>query len=239
MASRKKTAPSPAEQPAAEPFFSEEPPPAPAGAPVSSPKPMAGARRRQQAEETASTSSLAGLRPVRVQPGEARLTADALISPEITGDARKALAADIERIRKMRKPFGSMSQKLAYPQIPGYHIHWFSDEPGRVDEAENNGWAKVLDKTGKAVKRVVGRSRDGKALDGYLMKLPEIFWQEDMAARHDAAKARIDEIKRKPFRAKPGQAQRSDAGKFYDPHEDGSGVVQESTSLMRSPAGAM
>jgi len=213
MASKKKAAP--------ESFFD-------ANAGTAPPPPAPPPARKPAARKT-STTQLQGLRPMRVQPSQPAPTADAQMSPQID---RKALAADIERIRKTRKPFGSMTQKLAYPQIPGYHIHWFSDDPGRVEEAENNGWAHVLDKTGQPVKRVVGRGRDGRALDGFLMKLPQIFWDEDMAYRHDAAQARIDEIKKAPFRAKPGQAQRSDAGKFYSPKEEG--VVQMTDTLSRS-----
>lgn len=156
-------------------------------------------------------------------------TADASISPEV--DARKALASDIARIRSIRKPFGTMMQKLARPKKPGYHTHWFSDEPGRVDEAKSNGWAHRLDKEGKPVKRVVGRGRDSMALYGYAMDLPMIFWEEDMQARHDAAQARLDEIKKTPFRSKPGQAKAADQGKFYSPTE--APVVQMSESLVR------
>ena len=166
---------------------------------------------------------------VRVDRAKEHLTADAQISD---ADNRKMLAADIERIRKMRKPFGAMTQKLAIAGRAGYHRHWFNDDPGRVDEARNNGWAHVT-KNGEPVKRVVGRGRDNGALYAYCMELPTIFWQEDMQARHDAAQARIDEIRKTPFRAPPGMAQRSDAGKFYDPTE--SGVVKIKQTMARAP----
>lgn len=159
-------------------------------------------------------------------------TADAKIAPEL--QERQLLKADIERIRKIRKPFGSMTQKLALPGINGYHQHWFNDDPGRVEEATANGWAHVMGKDGKPVKRVVGRGRDSAALYAYAMKLPIIFWQEDLNARHDAAQARIDEVRKKPFRAKPGQAEKSDAGKFYSPNEDGE-VVHMKTTRARIP----
>ena len=212
-----------------EPFFTEAET-APAPAPDKRAAAVKSAPQTKKAPRAASKAEEAFRLPMRVDPDASAPTADAQMSPEVD---RKTLAADIERIRSIRKPFGSMTQKLAYAPIPGYHIHWFSDDPGRVEEAENNGWAHVLDKkSGQPVKRIVGRGRDGRALDGFLMKLPQIFWDEDMAARHDAAQARIDEIKKAPFRAKPGQAQRSDAGMFYSPKEEG--VVQVKEGPMRS-----
>lgn len=149
-------------------------------------------------------------------------------------DERDALTADIARIRAQRKPFGAFTQKLAYPARPGYHRHWFSDEPGRVDEAVSNGWAHVNDKEDKPVKRVVGRGRDGGAMYGFLMELPKVFWDEDMAAKHDAAQARIDEIKKNPFRAKPGQADKSDQGKFYSAKDE---PVRMTQTMVRSAPG--
>lgn len=147
------------------------------------------------------------------------LTADADLQAK-TGDEREHLKSDIARIRGIRKPFGAFTQKLAIPQRPGYRRHWFSDEPGRVDEAASNGWAHVKDKDGKPVKRVVGRGRDGGPMYGFAMELPKIFWDEDMAAKHRVAQDRIDEIKKNPIRAKTGQSDRSDEGKFYSPKDE-------------------
>ena len=67
--------------------------------------------------------------------------------------------------------------------------------------------------------RVVGSGRDNKALEAYAMELPEVFWQEEMVARHKIASDRVDGIKKRPAAAQPGQAQASDAGKFYSPHD--------------------
>lgn len=158
------------------------------------------------------------LEALAVDSDSSHLTADAGIST--AQEERGNLKADIERIRSLRKPFGAFTQKLAYAARPGYHRHWFSDEPGRVDEAMSNGWAHVKDKEGKPVNRTVGRARDGGALKGFLMELPKVFWDEDMQARHDAAQARVDEIKKQPFRSKPGQATRADEGKFYSPKDE-------------------
>lgn len=167
------------------------------------------------------------LQAIDVHPGKQDdLTADAAIGA-VQGDNRAQLIADIERIKKLRKPFGTFTQKLALPQREGYKRHWFNDEPGRVEEALSNGWAHVQDsKSGQPVRRVVGTGRDKGALYAYAMEIPKVFWDQDMQARHDAAQARIDEIKKNPFRSKPGQADKSDAGKFYSAKDEPLSVQQ-------------
>ena len=113
-----------------------------------------------------------------------------------------------------------MAQKLALPKRPGYHRHWFNDVAGRIDEATASGWSHVINpRDGKPMHRVVGSGRDNKALEAYAMELPEVFWQEEMVARHKIASDRVDGIKKRPAAAQPGQAQASDAGKFYSPHD--------------------
>lgn len=186
--------------------------------------PAATTSRRSSRKNVETTSVLEETAPPRkaaieIDRGSEGPTADAALVPGAT-DA-EILAKDIERIRKMRKPFGAMTQKLALPERPGYHRHWFNDEPGRIDEATSNGWAHVKDREGKSIRRVVGRGRDSGAMYGYAMELPIVFWQADQKARNDAAQARIDEIKKTPFRSKPGQGERADEGKFYSAKVDG------------------
>lgn len=152
------------------------------------------------------------------------LTADHALAPDAAPKEGETLEQAVERIRGLRTPFGSMTQKLALPERPGYHRHWFNDVAGRIDEATASGWAHVKDpKTGSPMKRTVGSGRDGGALVAFAMELPEVFWQEEMDARHKQATEKMDSIKRNPFASKPGQAQASDKGKFYDPNE-GSGA---------------
>lgn len=129
-------------------------------------------------------------------------------------------AADIERIRALRKPLGAYSQKLALPKRPGYHRHWFNDVAGRVDEAKASGWSHVLDSDKKSLKRAVGTGRDNGVMYAYAMELPEVFWLEDMAARHEQASATVAATKENPFKAAPGSAKPTDKGKFYSPSEE-------------------
>lgn len=163
----------------------------------------------------------------QVSASEPSVTADATLSREVVESVpqaglteREQLAADIERIRKIRKPFGAYTQKLALPKRPGYHRHWFNDSPGRVEEALQAGWMHIQGKDKTPLKRVVGTARDGGPLYAYAMELPEVFWEEDVAARDERARAPLDAIKRSPFPARPGAAKPSDSGKFYSPEEE-------------------
>lgn len=152
---------------------------------------------------------------------EAGISADASLAPNSEPQAGESLEQAIARIRGFRTPFGSMQQKLALPKRAGYHRHWFNDVAGRIDEAKASGWAHIKNpRDGTPLKRSVGTGRDNNVLYGYAMELPEVFWQEEMDARHAQAKARIDDIKKKPVRAEPGQSQASDQGKFYSPAEE-------------------
>lgn len=161
------------------------------------------------------------------------VSADASLSAHGEGQDHDALIADIARIRKIRKPFGAFTQKLALPERPGYHRHWFNDVAGRIDEAKASGWEHVAGQDKKPIKRVVGSGRDKGALYAFAMELPLVFWEEDMKAKNDAAQEKIDSIKKSPFRSAPGQAKVSDKGKFYSPQEDVD-PLQISQSSVRS-----
>lgn len=151
--------------------------------------------------------------------------ADASIAVIANSDDHAALgetdlAAEIARIRGMDRPFGSLTQKLDLRPIPGYYTHWFNDDPGRVEEQFARGWTSRLDEKRRPIKRIVGRGRDGKGLYAYALKIPEVFRKEEMDRRHAEATARINEIKKNPFRSKPGAADKSDAGKFYSAQDE-------------------
>ena len=79
--------------------------------------------------------------------------------------------------RDTRKPFGAMEQKLYWPKRPGYHRHWFNDTPGRIDAALQAGYAHVTGRDEKPVCRVVGKREGGGGLMGYLMEIPEEWFQ--------------------------------------------------------------
>ena len=142
-------------------------------------------------------------------------------------EPNETLEEAIARIKKIRKPLGAFSQKLALPERRGYHRHWFNDVAGRIEEANANGWAHVKDKDGRNISRCVGSGRDKAAMYAYAMEIPEVFWLEDLAARNRAASEKMDALRAAPFRAAPGTAKASDKGKFYDPSEEsGAGPLQ-------------
>lgn len=174
---------------------------------------------RKAAPAKAKTKAEPADQRLPVQAGNEHLTADAEIVLDTKNDADQ-LNKDIARIRKLRKPFGAFSQKLAIDERPGYKRHWFNDSPGRIDQAKANGWEHVKDKQGRPVQIVVGTGRDKGALLAYAMELPKVFWDQDMAARHAEAKARMDGIKKNPFPSAPGSAKASDRDKFYSPGDE-------------------
>lgn len=151
--------------------------------------------------------TIAGAQPA-VQPK----TDEAHIFPDHFASAEEHAAA----IRAKRQPFGSFVQKLAYASRPGYHRHWFNDEPGRIDAARNAGYTHVKDARQKQVSRHVGRSREnGGSLRAYLMEIPDEIWLEDKAHEQDRVDQFDKAIGRKvPIKQdlKPGEEE-----KFYQP----------------------
>ena len=151
------------------------------------------------------------------------------LAPNMSVDAQpqenESLEDAIKRIAslrdKTRQEWGQFLQKLALPVRAGYHRHWFNDVAGRIDEAKASGWAHVKNpRDGTPHKRAVGTGRDNNVLYAYAMEIPEVFWQQEMDARHALAKAKVDGIKKKIASAVPGQAQASDQKKFYSPVEE-------------------
>lgn len=97
------------------------------------------------------------------------------------------------RRKFVRKPFGQQMQKLAYPVEPGYHHHWFNDNGrGRIDQAKEAGYEHVIGRDGNPVKAPVGVAEGGSILIAFLMKIPQEWYEDDMAAQQRA----IDEIDR-------------------------------------------
>lgn len=88
--------------------------------------------------------------------------------------------------KKKRVPFGALRSKLTVLyQIPGYHLHWINDTPGRIHEAQQGDYEFVspkevgFDEAETKVKRLVGKNDDGSALYAYLMKIRQDWYDED------------------------------------------------------------
>ena len=99
--------------------------------------------------------------------------------------------------RKRRGVFNGTQLKLSVnAQIPGYHLHIFTDAGGRIREAQDGGWEFVSpNEVGGVSENVVSRNGDlgervrflvnpraeGAEQYGYLMKQREEWWLEDQA----------------------------------------------------------
>lgn len=110
--------------------------------------------------------------------------------------------------RKRRNVFNGTDPKLTVRnQIPGYHMHVFTDTGMRIQEALDAGWEFVRpDEVGGVSENVVSRNGDlgerirylvnprtGENSDkfGYLMKIRQEWFEEDQAELQ-AKNARID-----------------------------------------------
>ena len=93
--------------------------------------------------------------------------------------------------RSARKPFGSHVLKLAYPERPGYHRHWFNETPGRIARATEAGYTHVKGADGKNIARIVGVAEVGGGQNAYLMEIPLEWYKEDQALK-DAKRDEID-----------------------------------------------
>lgn len=112
--------------------------------------------------------------------------------------------------RTRRIPMSAPQAKLATPAIPGFHLHWVNDYPGRILQAQQGGYEFVeKDETfvntrdfagsseesgstdlGTRVSVVVGTSEKGEPLRAYLMKIREEWYEEDQRA----AQNRVDAV---------------------------------------------
>lgn len=115
---------------------------------------------------------------------------------------------------KTRIPMSLPIQKLAVPDIPGFHLHWMAGNPARISQALKAGYkfvendevdlnvAGLADDASKTGNSDLGsRVSVGSGLDErgdesrlYLMKIEEEFWQEDqklLEARNEQLAATI------------------------------------------------
>lgn len=127
--------------------------------------------------------------------------------------------------RKRRNVFNGTEAKLSVrEQIPGYHLHVFTDAGNRIKEAMDNGYEFVTpQEVGGVSENVVSRNGDlgerirylvnpraeGSEQFGYLMKIRQEWYEEDQVELQ-AKNNRIDAAIRK------GKVTADNAG-FYVP----------------------
>lgn len=101
-----------------------------------------------------------------------------------------------------RVPMSLPVQKLAVPEIPGYHTHWMEGTQLRINQALKAGYEFVSPEEvdsvtsdlagdplgggstdlGSRVSLMSGMDDQNNAIRLYLMKLPQEFWEEDQAS---------------------------------------------------------
>lgn len=115
--------------------------------------------------------------------------------------------ANSEKNERTRIPMSIPQQKLAVPDIPGYHLHWFNGNASRIQQAlragyefvdpsevdvTNTGLADDVSKSGNSdmgsrVSIISGNDTDvdGSVPRLYLMKIRQEFWEEDQKTLED------------------------------------------------------
>ncbi len=145
--------------------------------------------------------------------------AKALTIEEKKEQALTRTAAERPSRERVRNVFNGTQAKLTVNhQIPGYVLHIFNDEPGRIQTAIDGGWefvspdevGGVKDSVtsgntdlGEKVRYLVGTSEKGDGLYAYLLKIKQEWWEEDqreLQKRND----RVDDAIRGGVNVKDG-----------------------------------
>lgn len=123
---------------------------------------------------------------------EAKLAEQAQPQQQVREEHQRA---NTEDGRRRRGVFNGTTSKLSIGRtIPGYHLHWINDYPGRITQALENGYEFVkpeevngtvgqnTDLSGEKLRHIVGTDDSGNALYAYLMKIRQDWYDEDQAA---------------------------------------------------------
>lgn len=94
-----------------------------------------------------------------------------------------------EGLPRTRTPFGHGKLRLGVTKLPGYHMHWIADYPGRLEEAEDNGYEYVTkaevklsrssDSASERISRITGAHETGRPLTLWLMKIKDEWYREN------------------------------------------------------------
>jgi len=131
--------------------------------------------------------------------------------------------AELERRRAERKARGvndhTNDQRLtvagAVLDIDNYSYRWANEEVGNIETLRSQEWEDVStdEMNGLPMARLVGTSREGKAMQGRLMKKWKPWFDEDQDAKVAEYREREKALKRGA--AKAPQETADDAGKSY------------------------
>ena len=109
------------------------------------------------------------------------------------------------KVERDRIPMSLPQQKLAVPEIPGYHLHWMRGTPSRIGQALRAGYEFVnegeVDVIGHGVADIKSGNtdmgtrvsvsagqhvgEDGNEERLYLMKIKQEWWESDQKALED------------------------------------------------------
>ena len=131
---------------------------------------------------------------------------------------------------RVRNAFNGTKAKLTVnKQIPGYHLHIFNDEPGRIQTALAGGWefvhpdevggvgervTSINTDLGDKVRYLVGADEKGDGFYAYLLKIKQEWFEEDQAALQERNDL-VDDAIRGGVNVKDG----TNADGFYTPRE--------------------
>ena len=130
--------------------------------------------------------------------------------------ANPANMYDIKVTDQTRLSAASPVRQLEVPEIPGYRLYWFADRPGRIDWALRVGYEFVTDEEVQVNNRRVaddstldgnqnlgsrvslyGDTNDrGHAVNLYLMKIKQEWYDKDRKAQEAASEAIVATLKR-------------------------------------------
>lgn len=111
-----------------------------------------------------------------------------------------------------RRTFGGMEQTMARKPIPGFHLHWVNDDPGRIGEFRQAGYTQVLLASGQPDAIVVDKQTGKKA---YLHKVPLPWYKADMAAQQKLPDEKERAIQTGNAPSEDGSAPGLESGKTY------------------------
>lgn len=167
--------------------------------------------------------------PAALTPQEKKERALAAISeqaaPAATAPTEVIRSESDRPTRARRGVFNGTTSKLSIGRtIPGYHLHWLNDYPGRITQAVENGYEFVnpsevngtvgtnTDLSGEKLRHIVGTDDSGNPLYAYLMKIRQDWYDEDQSEIQERAD-KVDDAVRK------GKAHDQDSSGFYVPKE--------------------
>lgn len=129
----------------------------------------------------------------------------------------------------LRPDFSGGRLKLGARPIPGYHLCWINDTGTNIEQNRSMGYEFVTraeqgvpmvpgqpEDLGNHVRRPVGTQEDGSPMYAFLMKIPDLLFEEGMRSIDARNKAVQDSLRRTFKQARGlGDSRDQEAGAFY------------------------